>query len=238
MFKFIKQIAISAMILFNSLLNVNPLECISLKNQECKVRPEIINISSNDPIFYSFSIKANKCSGNCNNISNLYARICIPDTVKSLNVKIFKLMSSTNETRYIECHESCKCRLDPIICNSKQRWNEDKCSCECKEFIEKGVCDKGFIWNPSYCECECDKSCNTDEYLDYSNCKCKKKLFDKLIEECTENIDVVKIGNENENENEYSFSVVYIVCIVLFSIIIVISIGIVVYLFSLVLKKM
>ena len=54
MFKFVKQIAISVMMLFNSLLNVNPLECISMKNQECKVRPEIVNVSSNDPIFYSF----------------------------------------------------------------------------------------------------------------------------------------------------------------------------------------
>ena len=60
MFKFIKQIFISTMVFFNSILNVNPLECISLKNQECKVRREIINISSNDPTFYPFSIKANK----------------------------------------------------------------------------------------------------------------------------------------------------------------------------------
>ena len=75
------------------------------------------------------------------------------------------------------------------------------------------------------------KSCDIAEYLDYSNCKCRKKLFDKLIEECTENIDVVKINNENENENEnkYSFRIVYIVCIVLFSIILAISIGIGIY---------
>ena len=70
MFKLIKQIFISTMMLFSSLSNVNSLECISSKNQECKVRPEIVNINSNDPIFYPFSIKINKCSGNCNNISN------------------------------------------------------------------------------------------------------------------------------------------------------------------------
>ena len=40
---------------------------------------------------------------------------------------------------------------------------------------------------------ECDKSCDIGEYLDYTNCKCKKKLFDKLIEECTENIDETKL---------------------------------------------
>ena len=75
MFRFVKQIFISSMMHFKSLLNVNPLECISLKNQKCKVRPEIVNISSNDPIFYPFSIKANKCSRNCNNVSIPYVRI-------------------------------------------------------------------------------------------------------------------------------------------------------------------
>ena len=96
MFKFIKQIFISTMMFFNSILNVNPLECVSMKNQECKVRPEIVDVSSNNPIFYPFSIKINKCSGNCNNISDPYARICISDTVKNLNVKVFTLMSLTN----------------------------------------------------------------------------------------------------------------------------------------------
>ena len=29
------------------------------------------------------------------------------------------------------------CRLDGIICNSKQGWNEDKCRCECKNWLIK-----------------------------------------------------------------------------------------------------
>ena len=72
-------------------------------------------------------------------------------------------------------------------CNNKH-WNEDKCRCECKELINKGICDKGFIWNPSNCECECDKLCDIGEYLDYKNRKCRKKIIDKLVEECSENI--------------------------------------------------
>ena len=51
------------------------------------------------------------------------------------------------------------------------------------------MCDKGFIWNPSNCECDCDKSCDIGEYLDYKNCKCRKKVIDKLVDECSENID-------------------------------------------------
>ena len=92
-------------------------------------------------MFYPFSIKINKCSGNCNNINDLYARICVPDVMKNLN-----LMSRTNKTRNIKWHESCKCicRLDRIICNNKQKWNKDKCRCEYKKLIDKGVWEKGY----------------------------------------------------------------------------------------------
>ena len=92
MFRFIKQTFISAMMLFSSLPNVNSLECVLLKNQECKERSEIVNINSNIPMFYPFSVKINKCSGNCNNINDPYAKICVPDTVKNLNVKVSYLM--------------------------------------------------------------------------------------------------------------------------------------------------
>ena len=76
-----------------------------------------------------------------------------------LNVKVFNLMSRTNETKNIKRNEICKCecRLNTIVCNNKQRWNKGKCWCECKELIDKGACDKGCIWNPSNCECECDR---------------------------------------------------------------------------------
>ena len=108
-----------------------------------------------------------------------------------MNVKVFNLISITNKTSYIKRHETCKCkcRLDASVCNNKQRWNEDKCRCECKELIDKGICDKGFNWNPSNWECECDKSCGVGGNLDYKNCKCRKRLVDKLIEECNKNID-------------------------------------------------
>ena len=127
----------------------NALDCISMKNQECKVRPEIININSNNPMFYPFSIKINKCSGNCNNINNPYAKICVPDVIKNLNVKVFNLMTRTNETRHFKWHESCKCicRLDKIVCNNKQKWNKDKCRWDCKKLIAKGVCNKGYVWS-------------------------------------------------------------------------------------------
>ena len=156
----------------------NALDRVSVKNKECKVRPEIININSNNPMFYPFRIKVNKCNGNCNNINDPYARICVPDIVKNLNVEVFTLMSRINETRQIKWHKKCKCicRLDKIICNNKEKRNKDNCRCDCKKIIDKRICDKGFIWNPSNCECEFDRYCNIGEYLSSSDCKCRKKL--------------------------------------------------------------
>ena len=94
-----------------------------MNNQKCKERPEIVNVSSNEPIFYPFSIKTSKCRGSCNNINDPYAKICVPDAIKNLNVKEFNLMSRTNETRHIEWYEKCKrkCRLDASVCKNKQR---------------------------------------------------------------------------------------------------------------------
>ena len=175
-----------------------------------QIRPQIVNVNCEEPVLFPFSIKTNKCSGSCNNINNLYAKLCVPDVVKNLNVKVFNLMWRTNETRHIEWHETCKrkCRLDGSVCNNKQRWNDDKCRCECKELIDKGVCDKGFVWNPSSCECECDKSCDIGEYLDYENCKCKTKLVDKIVEEYTETVEEVKLPKIplGADENEYKCS--------------------------------
>ena len=75
-----------------------------MNNQECKIRPEIININSNEPLFYLYSVKISKFSGSCNNVNNPYAKLCVPDVVKNTNIKAFNLISRTNETRYIEWH--------------------------------------------------------------------------------------------------------------------------------------
>ena len=85
--------------------------------------------------FFPFSIKTSRCSGSCNNINNPCA---------NLNVKVFNLVSGTNETRRIEWYETCKrkCRFNSNVCNKKQCWNDDKYRCECKELIYKGVCEK------------------------------------------------------------------------------------------------
>ena len=69
-----------------------------MNNRECKIRTEIINLNTNEPLFYPYGIEINKCKGSCNTINDPYAKICIPDNIKKINVKIFNLMSRTNET--------------------------------------------------------------------------------------------------------------------------------------------
>ena len=94
MFGLVKRIFVSTMVFFGcNLSSVNPLECVSMNNQECKVRPEVVNVNSDEPVFYSFSIKTSKRSGSCNDINDAYANLCVPDVVKILNVKVFNLMS-------------------------------------------------------------------------------------------------------------------------------------------------
>ena len=186
-----------------------------MNNQEFKVGLQIVIVNSNSPVFFPFSIKTSRCSGRCNSINNPYAKICVPDVIKNLNVKVFNLMSRANETRHIKWHETCKCkcRLNASVCNNKQRWNNDKWR----------MCDK-------LDECECDKSSDVGEYLDYENCKCRKKLLDKLVDECTEVVEEVKLAKITlaENENMYKCNSCTL-DIVLFSIIFTISVGIAAY---------
>ena len=101
MFSFVKKVFVLGLIVLSSGIT-GLLDCVSMNNQECKKRPKIADINSNNPVFYPFSIKINKSSGNCNNINDPYAKICVPDTVKDLNVRVFNLTSRNNETRHMK----------------------------------------------------------------------------------------------------------------------------------------
>ena len=115
MFDLVKKMLVLVLI-----SSINAVPCISLKNQECKVRETVIN---NKYMVYPYSVNINKCSGNCNNIISYY-RVCIADIIKNITVKVFDLISFQNKTKHIKIDESCKCvcRLDLIVCNNKQRY--------------------------------------------------------------------------------------------------------------------
>ena len=85
-----------------NVLNVNSVECVSMNNQERKIRSDIMNINSNEPSFYPYSIKTSKCSGSRNSINVPYNKLCVSDVFKNTNAKVFNVTLRTNETRHIE----------------------------------------------------------------------------------------------------------------------------------------
>ena len=126
MFQFIKKaffVGLTIISNFTSVSSLNeiPLSCISMNNQECKTRPQVVNVNGDEPVFFPFSIETSKCSGSCNNINYPYVKICVSNILKNLNVKLFNLMSRTNETRFIEWNETCKCEciFGENVCNNK-----------------------------------------------------------------------------------------------------------------------
>ena len=202
-----------------SILKVKALECVSVINEKCMSTPKIINLNVDEPVFYPLSIKVNKCDRDCNNSNDPMAKLCVPDIVRDMNIKVFNLLAGINETRKVVWHETCKCvcRLTSAVCNDRQEWNENKCRCECKEdLINKLVCDKGYMWNPSTYSCECDKYCETSQYLDYKNCVCRKKIIDDLIEQCTSIVDMDIKNNTLSKKNVESSSNIYFILFIVF----------------------
>ena len=102
MFGFVKKVFFVGLTILSSFTSGNTSSCISMNNQKCKTRPQVVNVNGDEPVFFPFSIKTSKCSCSCNNINHPYAKMCVPDVVRNLNVKVLNLMSRTNETRHIE----------------------------------------------------------------------------------------------------------------------------------------
>ena len=96
--------------LFN-VSKVNALECLSVINQECKPRSKILDVNEgvDEALFYPYNVQVNKCSGSCNTLDDPMARICVPDIIKNVNIKVYNLLTRLNETRNVLWHESCKC---------------------------------------------------------------------------------------------------------------------------------
>ena len=102
-FWIIEESFFTAMTFFGwNVLNVNPLKCVAMNNQTCKVRPEVINVNGNEPLFYPYSIEINKCSASFNNKNDPNGKLCVPDVFKHINAKLFNLMPRTNKTRHTE----------------------------------------------------------------------------------------------------------------------------------------
>ena len=190
-----------------SILKVNTLECLSVINRECMPRTKILDVNEGvgEALFYPCNVLVNKCSGSCNTLDDPMAKLCVPNIIKTVNMKVYNFLMRFNETRNVLWHESCKCvcRLNSSVCNSKQIWNSDTCRCDCNEdFASIRSCDKGYTWNPSTCACECDMWCKPGQYLDYKKCVCKNKLIGIVISECTSLINESMMNNKMSITND------------------------------------
>ena len=136
MFRLIKKLLILVLV-----SAANSLKCISLRNQECKVRKVIA-----DKKYMAFpnKIEIGRCTGSFNNISNPHSRVCVSDIVKNITVKMLDLMTLTNKTKQVIFHESykCVCKINSKVCSQKQKFNENKCRCEC---LVNKKCQNDFL---------------------------------------------------------------------------------------------
>ena len=160
-----------------------------------------VNEGVDEALFYPYNVLVNKCSGSCNTLEDPMAKMCVPNIIKRIYMKVYNFLMRLNETRNVLWHESCKCvcRLNSSLCNSKQIWNSDTSKCDCNEdFAGIISCDKGHTWNPSTCKCQCDTWCKPDQYLDHKHCVCKNKLIGRVIAECTSIINETMINNDKK----------------------------------------
>ena len=197
-----------------SILKVGALKCVSVVSQKCIPKPKILDVIEGvgEALFYLYNVLVNKCGGSCNTLDNPMAKLCIPNIIKRINMKVYNFLMRLNETRNVLWHESCKCvcKLNSSVCSNKQIWNSDTCRCDCNEDVAGIIsCDKGYTWNPSAWECQCDMWCKPGQYLNHKNCICKSKLIGRVNEECTSVINETMINNtdniDNYNTINYAF---------------------------------
>ena len=200
-----------------SILKVKTLECLSVINGKCMPRPKILDVNEGvgEALFCLYNVLVNRCSGSCNMVNDPMAKICVPNIIKNVNMKVYNFLMRLNETCNVLWHESfkCVCRLNSSVCNSKQIWNRDTCSCDCNEdFAGIMTCNIGYMWNPSTCACECDMWCTPGQYLDYKKCICKNKLIGKVISKCTIFINESMMNNKTSilsDDTTKTFLLVY-----------------------------
>ena len=213
--------------LFN-IIKTKALEWVSVVNQKCMPRPKILDVNEGvgETLFYPYNVQVNKCSGTCNTLDNPIEKLCVPNVITGLDMKVYNFLTMLHETRNVLWHESCKCvcKLNSSVCNNKQIWNSNTCRWDCNEdFAGMINCAKVYTWNPSTCECQCDMWCKPSQYLDHKNCACKNKLIGRLISECTSVINETMINNKDSGNNDTLcnvfiglFSVVILIGIVFF----------------------
>ena len=84
-----------------SIIKTRALECVSVINRKCMLRPKILDVNEGvgEALFYSYNVLVNKCSGSCDIINNSMAKLCVPDIIKRVNMQVYNFLMMLNETR-------------------------------------------------------------------------------------------------------------------------------------------
>ena len=180
MFGLIKKMFV--VVLSNIVNASNHIRYVSLSNQKCKIQPTLINLHPNEYSqefhHYPFAVKLDRCAGSFNTINDLSNKACVPNKAEDLNLRVFNMITDTNEWKTLPKHISyeCKCKFDETKCKSNQWRNNDKCRYECKKHH---ICEKEYVWNPVSFNCE--------------NVKYLAIIMDDLVITCD---DVIESYNE------------------------------------------
>ena len=104
----------------------NHAKCVSLSNQKCEIQPTLINLDANEYSqefrYYPFLVKLDRCFGSYDTLNDVCNKASILNKTKNLNLSVFNMITSTNESKKLTNHVSCKCkcRFDRKKCNSNQ----------------------------------------------------------------------------------------------------------------------
>ena len=93
-----------------SIIKTKALKCVSVVNQECMPRPKILDVNEGvgEALFYPYNVLVNTYSGSCDTLDNPMARLCVPNIIKIINMKVYNFLIRLNETCNVLWHESCK----------------------------------------------------------------------------------------------------------------------------------
>ena len=105
------------------------IKSISRNNQSFLVKPTLIDLNLGEIHSYPFLISMDRCDGSCNTVKNPFGRICVPNKMEGVNLKVFNTIKGINESRTLAKRISCefRCQFDSRKCNSRQKWNNDNC---------------------------------------------------------------------------------------------------------------
>ena len=101
---------INLLISLLGIIKTKALECVSVVNQKSMPRPKILDVNEGvgEALFYPYNVLVNKCSGSCNMLDDRMAKLCVPNIIKGINMKVYNFLMRLNETRNVLWHESCK----------------------------------------------------------------------------------------------------------------------------------